>query len=142
MLPTLRILARIRNFHVFPKDNDARPIVVASNFVGLYADQRILPHPFDLLPQRGKAAQSLGLIGKINGNDIGPVVAGASKSAVAQPSQHIATFPGAHLRDEHWLLDCLHGFHGMNAFRFASSRCVLSRSYPREGKNLPEQVNS
>jgi len=99
MLPAVRIFASIRDFHVLSKDNDARPIVVASNFVGLYTDQRILPHPFDLLPQRGKAVQAVGLIGKINGNDIGPIVAGASKSAIAEPHQHLATFPGAHLRD-------------------------------------------
>lgn len=99
MLPVLRIFARIRDFHVLSKDNDARPIVVASNFVGFYADQRILPHPFDLLPQRGKAVQAVDLIGKINGNDIGPIVASASKSAVAEPRQHVATFFGAHPRD-------------------------------------------
>ena len=35
MLTALRIFARIRNFHVLSKDNEARPIVVASNFVDL-----------------------------------------------------------------------------------------------------------
>lgn len=99
MLPALRIFASIRNFHVLSQDNDARPIVVTSNFVGLYADQRILPHPFNLPPQRGKAVQAVGVIGKIEDNDLGPIVAGATKSAVAEPHQHLATFPGAHPRD-------------------------------------------
>lgn len=99
MLPALRIFARIRNFHVLSMDNDARPIVVTSNFVGLYADERILPHPFNLSPQRRKAVQAVGVIREINGNDIGPVVTGASKSAAAEPHQHLATFPAAHPRD-------------------------------------------
>ena len=99
MLSTLRIFSRIRNFHVMSKDNDAHPIVVASNFVGLYADQRILPHPFNLSPQRGKAVQAVGVIREIDGNDVRPVVAGASESAVAEPHQHLATFPAAYPRD-------------------------------------------
>ena len=57
MLPALRIFQRIRNFHVLSEDNDARLIVVTSNFVGLHADQRILPHPFNLPPQHRKAVQ-------------------------------------------------------------------------------------
>ena len=99
MLPALRIFARIRNFHVLSKDNDARPIVVASNFVDLYADQRILPHPFNFPPQRRKAIQAVGVIGEVNGNNIRPIVTGASKSAVAEPHEHLATFPTAHPRD-------------------------------------------
>jgi len=99
MPPDLRIFAGIRNFQVLSKDDKARPIVVTSNFVGLYTDQRILPHPFNLSPQRGKAVQVVGIIRKIDGNDIGPIVAGASKSAVAEPRQHLATFFGAHPRD-------------------------------------------
>ncbi len=96
MLPALRIFACFRDFCILSKDNDARPIVVTSNFVGLYANQRILPHPFNLSPQRGKAVQTVGIIGKVDGNDIRPIVAGASKSAVAEPRQHLATFFGAH----------------------------------------------
>jgi hypothetical protein len=38
MRPALRKFARIRNFEVLSMDNDARPIVVTSNFVGLHAD--------------------------------------------------------------------------------------------------------
>jgi len=91
MLAALRIFARIRNFHISSKDNDARPIVVTSNVVSLYADQRILPHPFNLPPQRGKAVQAVGVIGEIDGNNIRPVVTAASKSAVAEPHQHLAT---------------------------------------------------
>jgi hypothetical protein len=64
---------------------------LTSNFVGLYADKRILPHPFNLPPQRGKAVQAVGVIGKIEDNDLGPIVAGATKSAVAEPHQHLAT---------------------------------------------------
>ena len=73
MLPALCIFSRIRNFHVLPKDNDARPIVAAVNFVGLHADQRILPHPFNLPPQRGKAVQAVGVVDEIDGNDVRPV---------------------------------------------------------------------
>ncbi len=99
MLPALCIFSRIRNFYVLSKDNDARPIVVTVNFVGLHADQRILPHPSNLPPQRGKAVQPVGVVGEIDGNDVGPVVTGASESAVAEPYQHLATFPAAHPRD-------------------------------------------
>jgi len=101
MLTALCIFSRIRNFYVLSKDNDARPIVVAVNFVGLHADQRILPHPFNLPPQRGKAVQAVGVVGEIeiDGNDVGPVVTGARESAVAEPYQHLATFPAAHPRD-------------------------------------------
>ncbi len=97
MLPALRMFARFRDFYILSKDNDARPIVVTSNFVGLYANQRILPHSSNLSAQRGKAVQMVGIISKIDGNDIRPIVAGTSKSAVAEPSQHLATFFGAHL---------------------------------------------
>lgn len=99
MLPALRVFAGIRDFHILSEDNNARPIVVTSNFVGLYTDQRILPNPFNLSPQRGKAVQAIAIVGKINGYDIWPIVAGATKSAVAEPRQHLATFFGAHPRD-------------------------------------------
>jgi hypothetical protein len=105
-LTVLRKFAGIRYFRVFSKDNDARPIVMSANFVCLYADQRILAHPFNLPSQRGKAAQSVGVKCEINGNDIRPVVTGASESAVAEPDQNLATFLAANLRDEHRLLDC------------------------------------
>ena len=73
MLPALRIFACIWDFHILSKDNDARPVVVASNFVGLHTDQRIPPHPFNLPPQGGKAVQTVGVICEIDGNDVGPI---------------------------------------------------------------------
>jgi hypothetical protein len=72
-----------------------------ANFVCLYANQRILSHPFDLSSQRGKTAQSVGVECEIEGNDIRPVVIGATESAVTQPGQKLATFPAANLGDEH-----------------------------------------
>jgi len=98
MLPALRIFGRIRNLHVLSKDNHADPIVMASNFVRFHADQRILSHPFNLPPQCGKAVQTVGIVGEIDGNDIRPVVTGASESAVAEPPQHLAAFLGANFR--------------------------------------------
>jgi hypothetical protein len=41
---------------------------------------------------------------EIEGDDIRPVVTGASESAVAESGQNLATFPAANLRDEHGLL--------------------------------------
>ena len=81
MLPALRTFAGIWNFHILSKDDNARPIVMAADLVGLHTDQRILPHPFNLPPQRGKAVQAVGVVGEIDGNDVRPIVAGTSKSA-------------------------------------------------------------
>jgi hypothetical protein len=72
-----------------------------ANFVCLYANQRILSHPFNLSTQRRKTTQSVGVECEIDGNDIRPVVTGATESAVTQPDQKLATFSAANLGDEH-----------------------------------------
>jgi hypothetical protein len=100
-LSAFLIFACVRNFRILPEDNHARPIVVAANFVCLHADQRIFPHPFNLLPQRGKAAQVVYVEHKINRDDVRPIITGASEPAIAEPGQNLATFPASNLCDYH-----------------------------------------
>ncbi len=51
-LSALRIFAGVRDFRIFSHYNDGGPVVVAANFLCLYAHQRILPHPLNLPSQR------------------------------------------------------------------------------------------
>jgi hypothetical protein len=101
MFPVLTILGGVGNFKVVPERDDTRPIVVASDFVGLYADQRILSHPGNLLSQRRKGVQALAVEDKIDGDNIGSVIGGAGQSAKAQPLKKLATLSAPHFGDEH-----------------------------------------
>jgi hypothetical protein len=55
LLLGLRVFGRVGKLQVVPESNNAHPVVVGYDFVNLDADEGILPHPLDLLSQRGEA---------------------------------------------------------------------------------------
>jgi hypothetical protein len=50
MMPENGIFGLVGQFLVSTQDQDAGPIVMVYNLVGLNANERIFAHPFDLLP--------------------------------------------------------------------------------------------
>jgi hypothetical protein len=49
MIPRLGTFGALGDFHILAKNHDAFPIIVGAYVIGFHTDERILPHPFNLL---------------------------------------------------------------------------------------------
>src|SRR5690348_277811 len=74
VFPAFTVIGVIRDFHVAPERNNARPIIMCVNFIRLDADQRIFAHPLNFLSQRREAIQALAVVHEINRNDVRAVI--------------------------------------------------------------------
>jgi hypothetical protein len=72
--PGLSAVGAIGNLHVVPNHDDTLPLIVGTDFIGLYANQRILPHPQNLLPHRRKGVQAIGVKAEIDRHDVRSVI--------------------------------------------------------------------
>ena len=91
-LSSLRILGRVGKFLVTPLDDNARPLDMAPDFIGLHTYQGIQAHRLDLLPHGGKPIEVAGVGCEIDRHDVWLIVAGASK-----PSQNLALPANPHI---------------------------------------------
>jgi hypothetical protein len=78
-----RIFGFIGQLFVAPENNHAHPVVVTHNLVGFDAYLRIRAHPFDLLSDRGKTVETVGLVGKVDGYDVWLIVSRDTKPATS-----------------------------------------------------------
>jgi hypothetical protein len=71
------------------------------NFIRLNANKGILAHPQNLLAQGGKTVKSVSIEGKIDRDDVRPVIARASQPAKAETREELSASFTSHFRDEH-----------------------------------------
>src|ERR1700687_2141657 len=100
MSPLSRIF-RLVQFQVGSGDNYAGPTRRASHFVDLQADLGVLPHPFNLLAQRGKDVDAVSFIRKADRYDIRLVVQRTPQPADRNAVQQLAALLPGNWTDSH-----------------------------------------
>jgi hypothetical protein len=81
-------------------------VPAANDSVNLEADQRVLPHPLDLLAECRVAIKAFAVEDYVDRNDVRLIVKGAGKARDMRPCQHGAAFRTGHLFNVHHNLFC------------------------------------
>jgi hypothetical protein len=73
------------------------------NLVAFHAHQRVLAHPHNLLAQGGKTVQSIHIEGKIDRDDVRPVIARTGQPPETKTREELSAFLASHSRDQHFV---------------------------------------
>jgi hypothetical protein len=76
-------------------------MIVSQDLIGFHTDKGVLAHPFDLSSERGKAVQTVGLIRKLEGEDVWLIIARASQPPGTETSKKIMTLLAIHFANKH-----------------------------------------
>src|SRR5215475_15629948 len=88
-------------FLILSVGNDARPIGLASNLIGLDADLGVRAHPFDLLSQGGEDVDIVLFINDAYRDYVGLIIERAAQTCHGGARQNLAAFGFREFIDSH-----------------------------------------